>query len=135
MTNAPGARSRRASVATFVAAALVPVGLDAGSPAQADTGPGPNGRIAYERFVEHDPPDGFPYSDSDIFSSLPAGTDEVNLTNSERGNEIDPSWSPDGTRLAFASNRDGNYEIFTMGEDGSEVRQVTFLPDGGQASS
>jgi len=55
----------------------------------------------------------------------------VNLTNSERGNEIDPSWSPDGTRLAFASNRDGNYEIFTMGEDGSEVREVTFLPDGG----
>lgn len=62
---------------------------------------------------------------------MPDGTDEVNLTNTEHGNEIEPAWSPDGTRLAFASNRDGNYEIHTMAADGTDVRQVTFLPDGG----
>ena len=37
-----------------------------------------------------------------------------------------PSWSPDGTRIAFASDRDGDYEIFVMNADGSDQRQVTF---------
>jgi Tol biopolymer transport system component len=38
-----------------------------------------------------------------------------------------PQFSPDGTRIAFASNRTGYFEIFVCNSDGSRVRQVTFL--------
>jgi Tol biopolymer transport system component len=36
-----------------------------------------------------------------------------------------PSWSPDGTRIAFASDREGELRIFVMAADGSGVRRVT----------
>jgi Tol biopolymer transport system component len=34
-------------------------------------------------------------------------------------------WSPDGSRLVFMTNRDGNLEIYTMAADGSDWRRVT----------
>lgn len=37
-----------------------------------------------------------------------------------------PSVSPDSTRIAFTSDADGNYEIYTMAADGSDVQQLTF---------
>ena len=33
-----------------------------------------------------------------------------------------PAWSPDGTEIAFASNRNWNFQIFVMKADGSGVR-------------
>ena len=36
-----------------------------------------------------------------------------------------PDWSPDGNRIAFASNRTGSWDIFTMDPDGSSVQQLT----------
>jgi TolB protein len=35
------------------------------------------------------------------------------------------SWSPDGTMIAFASDRDGTYEIYTMNPDGTNITQLT----------
>ena len=35
------------------------------------------------------------------------------------------SWSPDGRHIAFESNRDGNWEIYVMGSDGSNPRRLT----------
>jgi TolB protein len=35
------------------------------------------------------------------------------------------SWSPDGTRVAFVSNRTGTYQIWTMNADGTNVSQLT----------
>ena len=32
----------------------------------------------------------------------------------EEGHDWDPAWSPDGTKIAFASNRDGDYEIYVL---------------------
>lgn len=39
-----------------------------------------------------------------------------------------PAFSPDGTRIAFASSRTGNFEIYTMRVDGSDLRQLTSHP-------
>ena len=36
-----------------------------------------------------------------------------------------PVWSPDGKQIAFTSNRNGNYDIYVMNSDGSNVRQIT----------
>jgi TolB protein len=39
-----------------------------------------------------------------------------------------PAFSPDGKRIAFMSNRDGNPEIYVMNRDGSNVRRLTNHP-------
>ncbi len=39
-----------------------------------------------------------------------------------------PVWSPDGKRIAFTSNRDGNYEIYVMNADGTGQRNLTNHP-------
>ena len=38
---------------------------------------------------------------------------------------LHPAWSPDDRQFAFASNRDGIFQILTMNSDGSNVRQLT----------
>ena len=39
-----------------------------------------------------------------------------------------PAWSPDGTQLAFTSNRDGNPELYLMNSDGGDLRRLTYNP-------
>ena len=51
----------------------------------------------------------------------------VRLTKTETDEE-NPVWSPDGTRLAFESSRDGNKEIYTMDADGNHTRDLTQNP-------
>ena len=48
-----------------------------------------------------------------------------------------PAWSPDGRKIAFVSDRDGNGEIYVMNADGSAQRKLTrnAAPDGGPAWS
>jgi Tol biopolymer transport system component len=36
-----------------------------------------------------------------------------------------PTWSPDGTRLAFQSDRDGDHEIYVINVDGTGLTQLT----------
>jgi len=43
---------------------------------------------------------------------------------SARGDVQTPAWSPDGRKLAFVSERDGNAEIYVMNADGSGQRRV-----------
>ena len=51
------------------------------------------------------------------------------LFNGRSGNfDAAPAWSPDGSRIAFMSNRDGNPDIYTMNPDGSDAKQLTKNP-------
>ena len=42
--------------------------------------------------------------------------------------EIQPAWSPDGTRIAFASNVAGNLDIWVVRSDGSGLARLTTDP-------
>ncbi len=47
---------------------------------------------------------------------------------------IPDSWSPDGRKLAFISNRTGTFEIYSMNTDGTAVTQITRGPEAHLAS-
>src|SRR5918993_1250450 len=44
---------------------------------------------------------------------------------SSRGEDRDPSWSPDCQHLVFSSMRDGNAEIYVVRADGGDPRRPT----------
>jgi hypothetical protein len=52
------------------------------------------------------------------------GYDSFQIT-SQTGSNVDPDWSPDGSRLAFTSDRDGRWEIYVMDADGRNVTRLT----------
>jgi Tol biopolymer transport system component len=62
--------------------------------------------------------------DLDIYRKNVNSDEQTRLTN-EMAEDGVPAWSPDGTRIAFNSSRDGNYEIYVMNADGSEQRNLT----------
>lgn len=39
--------------------------------------------------------------------------------------DLSPAWSPDGSLIAFASNRDGSFRIWMMSPAGTDLRAVT----------
>lgn len=57
----------------------------------------------------------------------PDGLRLTNLTRGQKqkGRDSDPQWSPDGTRLAFVSDRDGTNDIWLMNTDGSGAKNLT----------
>jgi len=42
--------------------------------------------------------------------------------------DIEPAWSPDGSKLAFSSNRSGSYDIWIMNADGTGLQNLTNNP-------
>lgn len=79
----------------------------------------------------------------EVYKMNADGQGQTNLTGN--GSSIDdakPAYSPDGSRIAFHSNRDGNYEIYTMSPTGGSVtrrtaeasadRDPAWSPDGAQ---
>jgi WD40 repeat protein/List-Bact-rpt repeat protein len=105
---------RAALVPTLAVVLLVLTPLGFGGAAAQAAFPGQNGRFAI-------------YSGQEIWI---ANADGANLTRLTAAPGIDrsPRWSPDGTKIAFASVRNGNSEIFVMNADGSDQRQLTFNP-------
>ncbi|CAN5442462.1 hypothetical protein BH18ACI2_BH18ACI2_07710 [soil metagenome] len=57
-------------------------------------------------------------------SPVVAQTNPLSLTNN-LATDWHPKYSPDGTRIVFASDRDGNFEIYVMNADGSAPRRLT----------
>jgi Tol biopolymer transport system component len=49
------------------------------------------------------------------------------LTDNDWDDEF-PKWSPDGEKIAYSANPKGNYDIFIMDADGSNITQVTTSP-------
>ena len=56
---------------------------------------------------------------------LPAEGGEATSLTDALGDCHEPTWSPDGTTLAFHSYQDGTYHIWTIQRDGSGLRQMT----------
>ena len=71
------------------------------------------------------------------------GTSQTGITNNAAF-DGQPAWSPDAAKFAFASNRDGNFEIYSMNADGSNQTRLSisngndaqpfFSPDGTKVS-
>src|SRR6476646_7505702 len=67
-------------------------------------------------------------SDPDIFTVAPDGSGQKEITIS-RGADIDPTWSGDGSRIAFETNRNGNSDIYSVSSaDGSYSVELTSSP-------
>jgi Tol biopolymer transport system component/DNA-binding winged helix-turn-helix (wHTH) protein len=65
---------------------------------------------------------------ADIYTADADGGRVTRLTD-HPGRDEDPVWSPDGQRIAFASDRSGGaFQIYVMNADGSAPRRVTALP-------
>jgi Tol biopolymer transport system component len=60
--------------------------------------------------------------DSEIFMLTREGARQLTFNDWE---DEFPVWSPDGTRIAFVSDRRGNFDIFVMDADGTGVVGVT----------
>lgn len=63
----------------------------------------------------------------DIYTVAGDGSDLRRLTTHSAVDDY-PTWSPDGSRVAFASARSGNLDIYVMDADGSNLRRVTDDP-------
>jgi Tol biopolymer transport system component len=62
--------------------------------------------------------------DKELFK-ISISTNEITQLTDESGFSMHPSWSPDGTRIAFMSDRDGDWEIYLMNTDGTGITQLT----------
>ena len=69
-----------------------------------------------------------------IYLALLVGLLSVNITaaaspirqlTSTSSTNVRPTWSPDGKRIAYQSNRDGSYHIYVMDTDGGNTKQIS----------
>ena len=63
----------------------------------------------------------------DIYVMDANGGNPQNLTNNPPAHDRDPSWSPDGERIVFASVREEHFsfEIYVMDDDGGNQQRLT----------
>jgi len=152
---AAGARTGRvALIASIAGMAILAAAAVAGwmRPATEVSAHAPGALVSQQTFyagTETDPslsPDGqflvyaavSPRGDSDIYLQRIDGRTRINLTEESDAIDGDPAFSPDGSRIAFRSSRDGG-GLFVMGATGETVRRLTdfgydpaWSPDGTQ---
>ena len=73
---------------------------------------------------------------NELYVMAADGSNQVRLTDND-AEDVEPTWSPDGTQIAFTSSRAGNPDIYVVAADGSDERQLTTdpAPDEGPAWS
>ena len=84
-------------------------------------------KIAFERAPAGTFSAGQEPEEKDIYVMNADGTDVRRLTDSP-GKDEGPTWSPDGTKIAFSSDRDGQQELYVMNADGTGARRLTDNP-------
>lgn len=57
---------------------------------------------------------------------VPSEGGEARALTTHVGHERSPVWSPDGTRVAFASDRHGNFDVFVVSADGGPAERLTY---------
>ena len=67
----------------------------------------------------------FRTGDTEIFLVDPETGDARNLTRSPSSSERYPAFSPDGSLVSFNSDRDGEFNLYVIGSDGKNLRQLT----------
>ena len=50
------------------------------------------------------------------------------LTSGRNHHDQHPKWSPDGRRISFVSSRGGNFDLYVMNADGTNVTRITDHP-------
>jgi TolB protein len=86
--------------------------------------PGDNSRIVFAT-DRHGPDPVGDHGNPEIYIMNPDGTDQRRLTYENAADET-PALSPDGSMIAFASQRNGGtFEIFLMNSDGTNQRRLT----------
>ncbi len=58
-----------------------------------------------------------------MFTISPDGSGITQLT--DRGNNEDPSFSPDGRYIVFSSDRDGEKAVYVMRANGEAQKRIT----------
>ena len=125
-------RTTRKGIGLAIAgAAMLALSLVQAGSANATT-PGRDGRIAF-----------WDYMSGQIYAVNPDGTALVQLTHVAPGQTAaDPSWSPDGRRVAFDSDVSGHVRLWIMAASGEHAHRVardrrnaadflpTYTPDG-----
>ena len=82
------------------------------------------GRVAYQASGA-----GWYYvGNHDIWVAQLGSGEPVNLTKDHPANDRMPSWSPDGREIAFFSDRDGNWGLYTVAAIGGQPRNILSLP-------
>ena len=61
----------------------------------------------------------------DIWVAHEDGSSPQRLTDNQ-ARDVYPRFSPDGTQIAFSSNRDGNYDVYVVAAEGGKPRQLTW---------
>jgi len=67
------------------------------------------------------------HANPDIYTVDLKNNARQRLTDSP-GVDVSPSWSPDGTQMAFCSDRAGKPQVYVMNADGSHVKRLTNSP-------
>ena len=68
-------------------------------------------------------------NNSEIYVMNTDGSNQTRLTYSG-SDDINPEFSPDGSKIAFSTVRDGNYEIYVMNADGTHQTRLTINSGG-----